>query len=172
MQSKTTKNIATVVVILIVAGSGIYFWQARNASIESELNSIQETYVNGDWNFSLKLPDGYFVSGNDDLLSVIKQSAPGNESLPEMDIRLKKSNSLEVTDTKSEKIISKENVTINGISGVKLIVSYPNNPTLANGGQCPVYRMQNNGTVYEFSLYECLESDIFEKIVQSFKVLK
>jgi len=171
MQSKTTKIIVAIVVILIIAGSGIYFWRIRSASIKSELNSLQGTYVNESWNFSLKLPDGYFVSGDEDLLHVIRQSAPGNESLPEMNILLEKSNVNEVEETKSVKVVSKEDVIINGINGVKSIVSYPTNPIITDE-QCPIYRLENNGTVYEFSLYECLESDIFEEVVQSFKVIK
>ncbi len=65
-------------------------------------------------------------------------------------------------------ILEETPITINGIKGKKLIVSYK---WLPQGNKCPRYRLENKGVVYDIGLYECLESDILEDVVKSFRVI-
>ena len=116
------------------------------------LRGDQQNYTNTKWNFSLTIPEGYLVEETDNLFYVVKKPSLDNETpLPEMRIKIEQSSKTNIDETKDEKVVNQE-------------------PVLINEGQCPVYRLRYNGTVYEFSLYECLESAIFETVVKSFKI--
>lgn len=130
-------------------------------------NSPQANYINGVWEFTLQIPEGFLVEGEGTLLHVVKKPTPDNETpSPEVKIKLEKGSQTTVNTGEDMTMVSEEKIIINGIKGHKTVVSYKDYP---EGNQCPVYRLHKNGTVYEFSLYECLESAIFETIVQSFK---
>ena len=153
-----------VVILVIVALGSIYFWQ--NSQVVSK---AEQNYINGEWNFSLKLPEGYRVSGEDTLLYVVSKPTPENETpTPEMRIKLEQGSQTSIDKTDSLVIVSQEEISINNTVGHKISVSYKDYP---EDSQCPIYRLHNNGVVYEFSLYECLESEIFESVVQSFNII-
>lgn len=132
------------------------------------ISAASQNYTNEEWKFALEIPKGYSVEGSDGLFYVVKDSdvnyeAPQNE----IRIRIEKGNKTAVDPDKSTEIISEEATSINGVQGHKTVVSYKDYP---EGNRCPFYRLQNSGIIYEFSLYECLESDIFETVVRSFKI--
>lgn len=186
MQSKQwTAIIIAVIITAVVVGGGVYLWQKQevpsaNTNIEQtnspevgELNNNSNTpatteedqvspgYVNQDLKFSLEIPDEYIVNKtSENNFQVISKPTAENETpLPEINIR---AGNLE--DVKSDTIIKEENVEVGGIAGKKYTVSY-------GEGQCPVYRFDSQGKIYEFRLYECLESSIFEDVVKSFRVI-
>lgn len=132
-----------------------------------DISTSSQNYTNEEWKFALEIPKGYSVEGSDGLFYVVKDSdveleAPQNE----IRIRIEKDSKTTVSPDESTEIISEETVSINGIQGQKTVVSFKDYP---KGNRCPIYRLQSSGIVYEFSLYECLESDIFEAVVKSFK---
>jgi len=186
MQSKQWATILIAVVITaIVVGGGVYLWQKQKTSLPntnleqtnlpevgelSNVSNIPSTpeenqtgteYTNSKLGFSLQIPDGYLVSQvSDGMLQIVSKPTPQNETpLPEVTVRV---GNLE--DIKSDTIVKEENVEINGVAGKKFTVSY-------GEGQCPVYRFSNQEKIYEFSLYECLESNIFEDVVKSFRII-
>ena len=153
-----------VVILVIVALGSIYFWQ--NSQVVSK---AEQNYINGEWNFSLKLPEGYRVSGEDTLLYVVKNSTLEDETpAPEMRIKIEQGSKTTIDSDDDLKVVSKNKVSINNIQGHKMIIS---NTSLPERNECSIYRLHHNGVVYEFSLYECLESSIFETVVQSFKII-
>lgn len=130
-------------------------------------NSPQANYINGVWEFTLQIPQGFLVEGEGTLLHVVKKPSADNETpSPEMNIKIEQGNKTTIDASGEITVVSQESVSINSIQGHKTIVSYKDYP---EGSQCPIYRLHKNGTVYEFSLYECLDSAIFEPVVQSFK---
>jgi len=153
-----------IIVVLLVVGllSSVYFWQGRKVSDE-------QNYINKEWNFSLNLPEGYLVSGEDTLLYIVKKPTADDETpAPDMRIKIEQGNKTTIDPDGDLKAVSQEEVTINNVKGHKTVVSYKSYP---EGSECPVYRLHHEGVVYELSLYECLESPIFESVVQSFKII-
>lgn len=156
------KIVLVVVIAAVVLVSGVYFWQNRTISDE-------QNYTNAKWKFSLDIPEGYLVQDEEDILYVVKKPTPDNETpSPEVRIKIKKGSQTTVDAGEGMTVVSEEKITINDIPGHKTVVSYTNYP---DGNKCPFYRLQSGGVVYEFSLYECLESAIFEPVVQSFKII-
>jgi len=47
-----------------------------------------------------------------------------------------------------------------------------NREAVSENDRCPTYRLAHDGKIYELSLYECLESEIFEDVVKSFQIIK
>ena len=185
-QKQWTAIIVAVIVTAIVVGGGVYLWQRQETSLPSnvnleqtnspevgelnnnsntpavsEENQVSPRYVNQDLKFSLQIPDNYLVSKtSENTFQVVSKPTPGNETpLPEINIKVGN-----LDDIKSDTIIKEENVLVGGITGKKFTVSY-------GEGQCPVYRFNSQGKIYEFSLYECLESNIFEDAVKSFRII-
>lgn len=165
-------RISIVLVILAILVGGIYFWQKNTISQTPKLSDqavSEANYTNDKWKFSLDIPEGYLVRGEEDILYVVKKPTPDNETpIPEMKIKIEQGSQTTVETTQDLTMVSQEQVSINNIDGHKTVVSYKDYP---EGSQCPIYRLHKNGTVYEFSLYECLESAIFETVVQSFKII-
>ncbi len=176
MQSKQWVTIFVAVIITaIVVGGGVYLWQKQRTptkeSIElsnlenipavSEENQASPEYVNQDLKFSLQIPDDYIVDKtSENTFQIISKSIPENETpLPEVNIKVG-----DLDDIKSDTIIKEENVLVGGVAGKKFTVSY-------GEGQCPIYRFDSQSKIYEFSLYECLESNIFEDVVKSFRII-
>lgn len=81
------------------------------------------------------------------LPELIVLSAPGTTALPD---------ETDVTISKTEKISQ------HGLSGTKYTVA-------ENEGQCPLYEFIVDGRTYRISLYECLDSKIFDQVAQSFR---
>ncbi|MFA5413044.1 MAG: hypothetical protein WC348_00690 [Patescibacteria group bacterium] len=175
MQKQSVSIIVAVIITAIVVGGGVYLWQRQqaptqesselsnleNAPSVSEENQVSPGYVNQDLKFSLEIPNGYIVDKtSENTFQIISRPTPENETpLPEINIKVG-----ELDDIKSDTIIKEENVEVNGIAGKKFTVSY-------GEGQCPVYRFDSQGKIYEFSLYECLESAIFEDVAKSFRII-
>jgi cytoskeletal protein RodZ len=162
--------IALLTIVLLFA---FYFWQNRQVSDKTPLDSVpstsQQNYINKEWKFSLKLPEGYFVSGDGTLLyAVRKPSADDETPTPDLRIRIEQGSKTTIDPADDSKVVSQEEVAINNVRGHKIVVSYEDYP---EGSECPVYRLHSKGVVYELSLYECLESPIFEGVVQSFKII-
>lgn len=165
-------RISIVLVILAISVGGIYFWQKNTISQTpkpSDQTASEANYTNAKWKFSLNIPEGYLVQDEEDVLYIVKKPTPDNETpSPEMRIKIKEGNQTTMEPDKDMKVVSEEEIIINNIQGHKTVISYKSYP---EGNQCPIYRLQSGGVVYEFSLYECLESDIFETVVKSFKVI-
>ena len=161
-----------IVITIIVSGSIIYFRQnkvAPDSKLPNEITS-QQNYTNTKWKFSLTIPEGYLVEETDNLFYVVKKPAVDNETpLPDMRIKIEQSSKTTIDATEEKIVVNQEPVLINNIQGHKTVVSDKSYP---EGNQCSVYRLQDNGTIYEFSLYECLESSIFETVVKSFKIIQ
>lgn len=166
------KIVFVAVILAAIAVSGVYFWQNKTVS---ETNSQipdqsppKSNYINTNWKFSLDIPEGYLVQDEEDIFYVVKKPTPDDETpSPELRIEIEKSSQTTMA-TSDKTIVSAEKVTINGVQGHKTVISYKDYP---EGNQCPIYRLLSGGVVYEFSLYECLESAIFETVVQSFKII-
>ncbi|OGF21645.1 hypothetical protein A2316_01105 [Candidatus Falkowbacteria bacterium RIFOXYB2_FULL_38_15] len=167
MKPKTSKIILAVLILAIVGIGVIYYWQ--NFRQQDYVQPATTTYTNEKWNFSLEIPEGYFVSDHESFLYVVKKEAPGKESLPEISLNIKQYDITTTNTAPTADLGMEESIIINGISGKKSFGSYSVYPA-ANA--CPIYRLHQDGTIYEFSLYECLDSDIFEKVVNSFKITK
>lgn len=169
--------VVAVVITAFIVGGGVYFWQTKDVVPTAqpkialpELPVTPNNYQNTKWNFSLDVPEGYAVSGEDASLLVTKKAAQGDETpLPEVTITISSGDVTTMGSSDSMSVIERTDVLINGVKGAKSVVSYSAYPT---GNQCPIYRLTNNGILYEFSLYECLESEIFEPLVESFKIIK
>ncbi|MFA5128457.1 MAG: hypothetical protein WC445_00665 [Patescibacteria group bacterium] len=176
MQSKQwTAILIVVIVTAIVVGGGVYLWQRQQTPTQEsiELSNLENTppvsgenqvgpeYVNQNLKFSLQIPDGYIVDKtSENTFQIVSKPTPQNETpLPEVNIKVGN-----LDDIKSDIIIKEENVLVGGIAGKKFTVSF-------GEGQCPIYRFDSQGKIYEFSLYECLESNIFEDVVKSFKII-
>jgi hypothetical protein len=176
MQSKQwTTIIVAVIITAIIVGGGVYLWQKQQTPVQesSELSNLENTpsvseenqvgpgYVNQELKFSLQIPNGYIVDKtSESIFQIISGPTPENETpLPEVNIKVG-----DLDDIKSDTIIKEENVEVGGIAGKKFTVSY-------GEGKCPVYRFNSQGKIYEFSLYECLESTIFEDVVKSFRII-
>src|SRR6185295_1466734 len=180
--SQTSKIILAVVITALVVGGGMYclqrtswdeerseYSQKETPNHEKEMETPQGNYVNNTWGFALEIPTGYEVTGDDNSFSVVKEVGSDEPtSLPEFHVQMSKSASTSIIENADQKIISTEDVTINGVSGKKSIVSYASYP---EGSACPIYRLENAGTIYEFSLHECLDSAIYETVVRSFRLL-
>lgn len=168
-----TKIFIVVLVILAVLVGWIYFWQNKTISETNSQISDQSppksNYININWKFSLDIPEGYLVRDEEDIFYVVKKPAADDETpSPEMTIKIEKGSKTTIDASEEMKVISQESVLINGVDGHKTIVAYDSYP---EGTECPIYRLHKNGLVYGFSLYECLESDIFESVVQTFKII-
>lgn len=156
------KIVLLVILAVIVAGS-IYFWQNKTTT------NSQANYINEAWKFSLEIPQGFLVEGTDSPFHVVKEPTLENETpSPEMRIKIEKGSQTAMQSDKDMTVVSSEKITVNGVQGHKTVVSYKDYPA---GNQCPIHRLHASGVVYEFSLYECLESEIFETVVQSFKII-
>lgn len=194
MQKQLTTIILTVVVTAIVVGGGVYLWQTGKTpsvgeqpkeqaeapevrTLTNEVSPAAPTaepegteYVNSELGFSLQIPDGYLISQiSAGMFQIVSKPTPENETpLPEMNLFIKSNEEVGNMEgwTKTASIVKEESVEINGVVGKKFVIS-----DSTTGGQCPVYRLGNQGVVYEFSLYECLESNIFEDVVKSFRVI-
>lgn len=165
-------RISIVLVILAISVGGIYFWQKNTISQTpkpSDQAVSEANYTNAKWKFSLNIPEGYLIKGDDTLLHVVQKPTLDNETpIPEMSIKIEKSSQTTMESSEDMTVVSEEKIIINDIPGHKIVVSYKGYP---EGNQCPIYRLLSGGVVYEFSLYECLESAIFETVVQSFKII-
>ncbi len=166
-------NIIIVLIILVTVVSGIYFW--RNKTISNIFATIldktsSEKYINEQLRFSIEIPKDYLVQETDDYLYVVKKPTLYNET-PSPDIRINIEQGSKTTIDSSDdlNVLRQIEVSIHNIPGHKTVVSYG---SLPKGNECPIYRLRNNGTVYEFSPYECLESSIFEPVVKSFRVIQ
>lgn len=160
------------VILAVAILGGIYYTkrEVKTGTTDSqELESTQGNYTNAKWKFSLAIPEGYLVQGDDTLLHVTKKPTADNETpSPEMNIKIGQGSKTTVDNSAEIKVISQEAVSINNIGGHKIVVSYKSYP---EGNKCPIYRLHHSGVVYEFSLYECLGSDIFETVVGSFNII-
>lgn len=155
-------KIVLLVILAVILAVGVYYWQNRTVT-------DQANYLNENFKFRLQIPKGFLIEGDDTLLHVVKEPTADNETpSPEMNIKIEQGNKTTIDANKEMTIVSQESVSINSIKGYKTVVSYKSYP---EGNQCPIYRLQSGGVVYEFSLYECLESAIFETVVQSFKII-
>lgn len=147
-------------------------WQfndTQSYTFTSETESSQNDYTNAKWQFSLGIPEGFLITGDDVLLYVVQKPTVDNETpLPEMKIKIEQNSKTTIDNTEEMKVISQEAVSINNIQGHKTVVSYE---SYLKGNECTIYRLHHKGVVYAFSLYECLESAIFESVVQSFKII-
>jgi len=154
-------KIFIMLLVVVILGS-IYYWQGRKVSDE-------QNYLNEEWKFSLSIPEGFLVSGNDTLLSIVKKPSLDDETpAPDMRIKIEKGDTTSIDPADDLKVVSQEEISINNVKGHKTVVSYKDYP---EGSECPIYRLHHEGVIFELSLYECLESAIFESVVQSFKII-
>lgn len=145
------------------------FNDTRSYTFSQEPESTAGNYTNAEWRFSLAIPEGFLVQGEDTLLHVTKKPIVDNETpIPEINIKIGQGSKTIIDNSAEIKVISQEAVSVNSIQGHKIVVSYKSYP---EGNQCPIYRLHRSGIVYEFSLYECLDSDIFETVVDSFNII-
>jgi cytoskeletal protein RodZ len=175
MQKQSVSIIVAVIVTAIVVGGGVYLWQRQQTPTQESIelsnlenipsvsgeNQVGPEYVNQNLKFSLQIPDGYIVDKtSENTFQIVSRPTSENETpLPEVNIKVGN-----LDDIKSDTIIKEENVEIGGVAGKKFNVSF-------GEGQCPVYRFDSQSKIYEFSLYECLESNIFEDVVKSFRII-
>lgn len=145
------------------------FNDTHSYTFSQEPESTAGNYTNAKWKFSLAIPEGFLVQGDDTLLHVTKKPTVDNETpLPEMSIKIGQGSKTTIENSAEIKVISQEAVSVNNVGGHKIVVSYKSYP---EGNKCPIYRLHHSGVVYEFSLYECLGSDIFETVVGSFDTI-
>ena len=155
-------RIVVSVILAILLLSGIYFWKNRT--------SPAQKYINEKWKFSLEIPYGFLVDETDNFLYVVKEPTPDDETpFPEMRVKIEQGNKTTIDPSNDLEVISQTKVSINKVSGHKTVIIYGDLP---EGTMCPVYRLHYNDIVYEFSLYECLESSIFESVVISFRIIR
>ncbi|OGM32672.1 hypothetical protein A2803_01270 [Candidatus Woesebacteria bacterium RIFCSPHIGHO2_01_FULL_44_21] len=167
-------RIIVAVILVVILLTGIYFWQNKTIPdiipTISDKTSSAEKYINKKWKFSLEIPGGFFVDETDTFLYIVKEPTLDDETpSPDMRVKIEQGSKTTIDSNDDLKVLSQTNVSINNIPGHKTIVSYG---SLPEGNGCPIYRLHNSGTVYELSLYECLESSIFETVVKSFKIIK
>ncbi|MBI2022429.1 hypothetical protein HYS97_01075 [Candidatus Daviesbacteria bacterium] len=165
-------KIIVIISVAVILG-GIYIWQNKNAVETTPANSVpivsEQNYINKDWKFSLSIPEGFQVSGDDTLLYVVKKPTTDDETpAPDMRIRIEQGSKTTIDPADDLTVVSQEEVVINNVKGHKIVVSYEDYP---EGSKCPIYRLHYERVIFEFSLYECLESAIFESVVQSFKII-
>lgn len=133
-----------------------------------DMPTAPQNYMNKEWKFALTIPEGYLINGANGLFHITKKPTSGNETpLPEITVKAEQSSKIAISSEEGMEVVSREPVVINNVKGYKTIVSYDNYP---EGNQCPIYIFNQGGVAYEVSLYECLESDIFETLVKSFKI--
>lgn len=169
-KNRGAANILVIVTVIASVVISVYLvFQNQNKPASKFINSSQANYLNEKWKFSLDIPEGFLVQDEADILYVVKEPTPDNETpFPEMRIKIEQGSKTTVDANDTMDVISQTAISINNIPGHKVVVSHKSYPI---GNRCPIYRLQNSGIIYEFSLYECLDSSIFEPVVKSFKII-
>ncbi len=134
---------------------------------------INEKYTNKTWNYSVHIPEGYSVrtADNDGLVYIMVQTTPEGDTFTDMTIKSKKGTIKPISSTDVIEIVSQEDIVVNGVKGIKTVAIYycsPNAPRCT----CTKYQLEHNGVVYEFDQWECLASEIFEDVIQSFQIVE
>lgn len=172
----------------LAGGLAVYFWKSAPEPSPYQALTVREAvtptvkdkttvepavYRNEEFGISLAIPEGYRVIEHDTQLDIVKKPTPQNETpTPEMTISLSKGGLDYILD-KNEKFEVNEDVSFNGVSGKRLKVTLLHPDPNINLEFCDFYRFAGTeNRVYEFRLWECLESPIFDRVVKSIKLLK
>ncbi len=130
--TNVSKIVLTLIILAIVVGGGIYFWQNRN--VQPPINTNQQqtqdwlSYQNKKYGFAVKYPRGWYeVSPFPELVSIGSDKPPYEDNYyggmigPSgtiIDFWIVTTNT---SFQPGKEEISKENVTIDGVSGEKIV---------------------------------------------------
>ena len=152
---------------LFLSGCGTQEAITEPEAINVEVFETETTkYTNEEWGFSIEIPKGYAM--NDDGYFTIYSESTEESSMefPVMNILIQEDIDMELED-RAPAIV--EDIVINGVQGKKHLLSYSGEPE--GETTCLVYKLLHEGVSFEFKGWECLESPIFEDVVNSFKII-
>ncbi|MBI5654866.1 hypothetical protein HZC53_04420 [Candidatus Uhrbacteria bacterium] len=141
------------------------------STTETTTSSDVGAYRNEKFGLSLTLPEGYRAVEHEKQIDIVKKPTPQDETpMPEMTIGVYWDELENYGLSRGEIIKNKENVEYNGVKGIKFITELIYDKTTA---LCDSYRFAGtDNRIYEFRLWECLDSPIFDQVVKSIKLLK
>lgn len=140
---------------------------------DSNVSVIDGKYTNKTWNYSVDIPEGYSIrtADNDGLVYIMAQTTPNGDTFTDMTIISKRGGIEPIVSTENIEMVSQEDIVVNGVKGIKTDAIYycsPNAPRCT----CSKYQLEHDGFVYEFETWECLASNIFEDVIQSFQIVE
>ncbi|MBU0645898.1 hypothetical protein KJ611_00240 [Patescibacteria group bacterium] len=175
MENQSSGGIIWVVAALLVIGGGIYLWQDEGATYQApESEEFQPVELTQDWQssdlgFALKLPDGFQISERPDGILVVKESTEAEpEPRPEFQVQVTQGNLADFKVGRGITLLSDEEVIINGAKARKFVITADSLPA---GTECDFYSFENRGMIYEFSEYQCVDSPIFEAVLNTFAIV-
>lgn len=181
--------VATVALLATIIGAGAMYFlkptpppspfqpltvrEAVDPAAEKPSPTQTNEYRNEKLGLSLTIPEGYRVVEHDNRLDIVKKPTPQDETpMPDLTVNVTKGDQTYVLG-ENEKFETAEDFPVNGIPGKRYKVVQINPPSNVNIEYCDFYRFAGTGyRAYEFRRWECLESPIFDQVVQSLKLLK
>jgi hypothetical protein len=147
--------------------------------IEDEYEEVVENpsqiYVNDEYNFTIEIPPGPYTlhdASNDSRYFLISSNFV--DYFTEMSIAISDGSLDDRDKYPGGTLLSEENIKINDVNGKLLHYGYylPGADEPVEGDGCPIYILDDEvGHLFTFNLHECLDSSIFEDVVNSFELL-
>lgn len=142
---------------------------------EDEVTEVAEpagwkSYFNEELGFLMQYPEGHLISAGNKFFQIMPEPTAEVETpLAVMDFRFYESQ-MNAEDLLAKDITPLEvtDVTINGLSGKKYVVRYPDMPEDA---RCTEYILGNENMTVAMNQYECLEWEYFEDAVNRFYLI-
>lgn len=168
-------------IILLIIGGGIYFWQAKEnprpvsgeetpAEVEQiDSSELTEHFQSKDLGFAMRLPKGYTAQEYPMGVVVVKDSEEEEaEPEPEFQVQVAEGSLEDFKVGKGITLLSNEEVIINGMKGRKFVITAD---SLPEGTECDFYSFEDRGMIYEFSEYQCDPSRIYEAVLNTFELI-